>query len=233
MLRVCAGGKDGPGAGSLQQAWHGLLGISCCSAASEADIETKVDELLDQFAEASLEDLLDSGADEELDIEPFDEAYDDDVAALSSPEGPDSWDLDEKYVETSILKLNIAMMKSGARSTEIDTTLRAIRGNSDSATIQSCLAELTLDCETYLAEQAETSERFSERVSELGELAALGEEIEMANLEQSAQIETTVSNLRTMDFETDLEAANDRLLEEIKNLGWPGTSSATTRKRRL
>jgi diguanylate cyclase len=110
------------------------------------------------------------------------------------------------------------MMKSGARSTEIDTKLRAIRGNSDAATIQSCLAELTVDCETYLAEQAETAERFSERVGELGELASLGEEIEVANLEQSAQIETTISNLQSMDFETDLEEANERLLEEIKNL---------------
>ena len=222
ILNLCFGYamavRLGRGPDSLQQAWQALCGGSHDSEADEAEIEMQVDELLDGFAETSLEDLLDSDDDEDMDIEPFDEAYDDDVADLSSPEGPDSWNLDEKYVETSILKLNIAMMKSGARSTEIDTKLRAMRGNPDFATIQSCLAELTLDCETYLAEQAETAERFSERVGELGELAALGEEIEMANLEQSAQIETTIGNLRTMDFESDLKAANERLLEEIKNL---------------
>ena len=222
--------RCGWGPSTLQQAWQGL-GAGRHSAPEIADdiegdiagdikddVEIQVDEFLDEFAETALEDLLDSDADEDLDIEPFDEAYDDDAADLATPEGPDDWNLDEKYVETSILKLNIAMMKSGARSTEIDTKLRAVRGNSDLATIQSCLAELTVDCETYLAEQAETAKRFSERIDELGELAAVGEEIEMANLEQSAQIETTVSNLRTMDFETDLEAANVRLLEEIKNL---------------
>ncbi len=218
-LNLCVGFalamKTGWGPESLRQAWQGLRGGV---DADGAEMEQQVEGLLDEFAEVSLEDLLDSDDDEGLDIDPFDEAYDDDVAALSSPEGPDAWDLDEKYVETSILKLNIAMMRSGARSTEIDTKLRSIRGNSDAATIQSCLAELTVDCETYLAEQAETAERFSERVGELGELASLGEDIEMANLEQSAQIETTVSNLHTMDFETDLEAANERLLEEIKNL---------------
>lgn len=184
----------------------------------ENEIEIQVDELLDEFAETSLEDLLDNDADDDMDTEAFDEAYDDDVAALSSPDGPDAWNLDEKYVETSILKLNIATMKSGARATEIDTKLRAIRGNSDRDTIQSCLAELTLDCETYLEELAEMAERFSERIGELGELSALGEEIELANLEHSAQIETTISNLKMMDFGSDLEAANERLLEEIKNL---------------
>jgi diguanylate cyclase (GGDEF)-like protein len=40
----------------------------------------------------------------------------------------------------------------------------------------------------------------------------------MANLEQGAQIETTLSNLQHMDFESDPEAANLRLLEEIKLL---------------
>jgi diguanylate cyclase (GGDEF)-like protein len=208
----------GRGPSTLRQAWQGLGAARHSTTDPEDDLEIQVDELLDEFAETSLEDLLDSDADEDMDIEPFDEAYDDDVASLSAPEGPDSWNLDEKYVETSILKLNIAMMKSGARATEIDTRLRSVRGNSDHDTIQSCLAELTLDCETYLDELSETAERFSERIGELGELSALGEEIEMANLEQSAQIETTINNLNTMDFESDLEAANERLLEEIKNL---------------
>ena len=203
---------------TLGQAWQGVDSGSHAAADIEDDVEVQVDELLDEFAETSLEDLLDSDAGEEMDIEAFDEAYDDDVAALSAPEGPDSWNLDEKYIETSILKLNIAMMKSGARATEIDTKLRAVRGKSDHDTIQSCLAKLTVDCETYLDELSEMAERFSARIGELGELASMGEEIEMANLEQSAQIETTISNLRTMDFETDLEAANERLLEEIKNL---------------
>jgi len=208
----------GWGPGTLGQAWQDVDGGSHAATDIEDDVEVQVDELLDEFAETSLEDLLDSDAGEEMDIEVFDEAYDDDVAALSTPEGPVSWNLDEKYVETSILKLNIAMMKSGARATEIDTKLRAVRGKSDHDTIQSCLATLTVDCETYLDELSEMAERFSARIGELGELASMGEEIEMANLEQSAQIETTISNLRTMDFETDLEAANERLLEEIKNL---------------
>jgi hypothetical protein len=69
-----------------------------------------------------------------------------------------------------------------------------------------------------LAEQSEAAEKFRARIGELGELASLGEEIEMTNLEQSAQVETTINNLEYMDFRSDPEAANQRLLEEIKNL---------------
>ncbi|MCX7428004.1 MAG: GGDEF domain-containing protein, partial [Planctomycetia bacterium] len=134
------------------------------------------------------------------------------------PGVPENWDLNEKFVETSVLKLNIAMMKSGARATEIDARLRAARGHSDAQTIHACLGLLKEDCQTYLAEQGKAAEQFHDRIGELGELSALGDEIEMTNLEQAAQIETTLSNLENMDFETDLEAANKRLLEEISHL---------------
>ena len=65
--------------------------------------------------------MLDAGDADELSIEPFDEPYDDDAAELMNPSMPEQWDLNEKYVETSILRLNIAMIKSGVRATEIDT----------------------------------------------------------------------------------------------------------------
>jgi diguanylate cyclase (GGDEF)-like protein len=180
--------------------------------------DEEVEDLLETLIASPLDDLLDDEPEEELDIEPFDEAYDDDVAKLLGPEQTDNWNLDEKYIETSILKLNIAMMKNGVRATEVDSRLRAARGRADTDTVRSCLAQLKEDCETYLAEQAEASEKFVNRIEELGELSALGEEVEMTNLEQAAQIETTLSNLASMDFESDLESAVERLLEELKNL---------------
>jgi diguanylate cyclase (GGDEF)-like protein len=137
------------------------------------------------------------------------------VPAAAAPTEPT---LNEKYVETSVLKLNIAMMRSSARETRIDTRLRECSGQSDPLTIQACLADLREDCETYLAEQSEAAARLHDRLDEMGELAALGEEIEMTNLEQAAQIETTLSNLQYMDFQSDLAAANLRLREEIHRL---------------
>ena len=169
-------------------------------------------------ATADFAEMFDAGTADDLSIQPFEEPYDDDVAELMSPTMPEQWDLNEKYVETSILRLNIAMIKSGIRATEIDTRLRTCRGHSDHETIETCLRLLREDCISYLAEQSEAAEKFSARISELGELSSLGEEIEMTNLEQSAQVETTINNLEYMDFRSDPEAANQRLLEEIKNL---------------
>lgn len=168
--------------------------------------------------ESPIEEMLDDDSAQALEMEPSYEPYDDDVAELTNPEQPEAWDVGEKFVETSILKLNIAMIKSGKRATEIDSRLRGSRGRSDLETIRRCVAELLEDCRTYLAEQNEAAEKFRSRIGELGELQALGEEIEMANLEQSAQIETTISNLEHMDFESDLEEANQRLLAELNHL---------------
>jgi len=183
------------------------------------------EQLLEGLGATGLEQLLDDAPDEDahdkLEVETYDEVEerdDEDVSSLLNPDAPEIWDINEKYVETSILKLNIAMMKSGAKATRIDTRLRACRGHADAETIRTCLAELKEDCQLYLTEQSDAATRFSERINELGELSSLGEEIEMANLEQSAQVETTLTNLKHMDFQSDLETANKRLLEELHNL---------------
>ena len=128
------------------------------------------------------------------------------------------WNLDEAFVETSLLKLNVAMLRSGVRTTEIDSRLRAGDGQPNRETIQHCLAQLSADCESYLAEQSAAAEKFSARLGELGELRSLGEQIETDNLNQAAQIETTLSNLRHMDFASEPAAAAARLLQEIHNL---------------
>jgi diguanylate cyclase (GGDEF)-like protein len=144
----------------------------------------------------------------------------DDDAAAEAAEFvlPEHWDLDEKYAETSILRLNIAMMNSASRANQIDTKLRSCQGRSDPNVIEACVQLLGEDCAAYLAEQTEAAEKFRSRIGEFGALSALGEKIEMDNLEQSAQVETTINNLHYMDFHTDPEAANSRLIEEIKNL---------------
>jgi diguanylate cyclase (GGDEF)-like protein len=177
-----------------------------------------VEEPVEDQPIAGLEEMLETSECGEMHFEPFNDPYDDDAGELLHPDMPDAWNLNEKFVETSVLKLNIAMMKSGMRATEIDTKLRACRGHSDAETIETCLRLLREDCISYLAEQSETAKKFGARLGELGELKSLGQEIEMDNLEQSAQVETTLNNLEFMDFSGDPEAGNYRLLEEVKNL---------------
>ena len=138
---------------------------------------------------------------------------------LSSREAIDALrSLNEEHVEASILKFNVAIAESGAAMTEIETRLRWPEEGEKAATVEACLAELVKDSESYLAEQGRLTEQFRQRMGELGDMAGIGEEVEMANLAATAQLETTISNLTRMDFHSDLSAARARLLEELGNL---------------
>ena len=207
----------GYGPANLWEAWEALTADGIAhpqTASAPATPPMDLPTLSEELALSTAEDLAEEDMATDLKVE----SYDEDLPDVMPTDAPENWDLSEKFVETSVLKLNVAMMKSGLRATELDTRLRACRGHNDVETIRQCLADLQEDCRTYLAEQSEAAEQFHGRIGELGELAALGDEIEMANLEQAAQIETSLSNLQHMDFESDLEAANLRLLEELKNL---------------
>jgi diguanylate cyclase (GGDEF)-like protein len=205
----------GFGPPTLRAAWD-ALGEAQGGDASE----TLLDEIVappNAFDLGMLQEEMDDQLDGQLDVDPYDDSIGEASQSLEV-EAAEVWDLDEKFVETSVLKLNIAMMKSGVRATEVDTELRAAKGHADLATIRRCWELLREDCETYLLEQGEAADKFQNRIEELGEMRALGEEIQMANLQQAAQIETTLSNLKHMDFTNDLESANQRLIEEIQHL---------------
>lgn len=227
-LGVVVAVELGFGPPTLRDAWKMLLWAAGPRAAAPPDLppeelnallqEADSSDLGNLFEEDTLEDLFREAFEDEEESQQAEVTEPEEATELGESEGPEIWDLDEKYVETSILRLNVAMMKSGARATEIDTRLRAIQGHTDSETIQSCLASLKEDCQTYLKEQSAAAEKLHNRLGELGELASLGEEIEFANMEQAAQIETSISNLDTMDFQSDLEAANVRLLGELAHL---------------
>ena len=218
----------GYGPPSLLDAWEVLL-ADFPTVRGRTPAPVVKNELFPEEVSQSIEDMLDE-TDSELFGDTDDELFEESVPESfgeeednqpeeePGPNIPEIWDLNEKFVETSILKLNVVMLKSGARATEIDTKLRKIRGKSDATTIKKCLDKLKEDCETFLAEQSEAADKFHERIGELGEFSDLGAEIETANLEQAAQIETTLSNLQFMDFDSDLESANQRLLEELNNL---------------
>ena len=67
-----------------------------------------------------------------------------------------------------------------------------------------------------LQEQGEAAARFRDRFGESDELGAAGEQLKKAILEQLAQLETTVNNLRQIDLESDLPATGRRLIGEIE-----------------
>jgi diguanylate cyclase (GGDEF)-like protein len=175
--------------------------------------------------------MLDDHDADEVFAQPAFEVYDDDAVEVLRRDKPDAWETNSKYVETSIQNLNVAMMKSGVRAIELDRRLRACKDSPDAAIIEECLAQLKEDCQTYLTELEEATQRFNGRIGSSGKLNGLASATEMSNLGQAAQIETTLNNLEQMDFQSDLVAANHRLIEELDHLrvarhGWRDAQEA-------
>jgi hypothetical protein len=56
------------------------------------------------------------------------------------------------------------------------------------------------------------------RLDEFGDLKNIAEEIDYANMEQSAQIETTLSNLNHLDLTDNPEEGANRLIKELAGL---------------
>lgn len=81
----------------------------------------------------------------------------------------------------------------------------------------SFVGELQEVCEPYLRHLSEAAERLVDGADELGEGAAIGDEVEQIVLEQVAQLETTLSNLQYMDFDSGFSTAITRLTSETEN----------------
>ena len=185
---------------------------------AEPSVGDAVGHIIQQFATANLSDLLEDESTTLQQPEPLQEFYDDDLALILMKKGTEAWLMNEKHVETSIMKLNVAMMKSGRFAAELDLRLREMRGKATIDGAKRCLDELRDDCRNYLEAQAATAGQMLKRLDEFGELKYIAEEIDYSNMEQSAQIETTISNLDHLDVATDPEEAVARLLKELASL---------------
>ncbi len=173
---------------------------------------------IEKLATADLGDLLDDEADDMSELAPMQEIFDDDLATVLMEQGTESWLVNEKHVETSLLKLNVVMMKSGRFAAELDWRIRSGRGGLTSDDVMQFREELRDDCRNYLESQAEITEQMQKRLDEFGELKSLAEEIDYANMEQSAQVETTLSNLDHLDLSGNPEEAANRLIKELASL---------------
>jgi len=109
-------------------------------------------------------------------------------------------------------------VNNNAMLDRVDTRVRLEQEAITPELVQDILAKMEQECQTHMDKLAEVSDEFRSRFDELGDMSGLGEEAEMAILEESAQVETTVSNLHHMDFTSDLEAATARLLREVDKL---------------
>lgn len=129
-----------------------------------------------------------------------------------------TWFIQEEHIEVSLMKLNVAMKKSGLFASELDWRIRSFRSEITLEDVKQFLNELKDDCRNYLESQATITEQMKKRLDEFGILKNLAEEIDYANMEQSAQIETTLSNLDHLDLTDNPQEGSARLIKELANL---------------
>ncbi len=91
--------------------------------------ELSFESAIEKWTTTDVGDLLEDEADDLSDLAPMQEIFDDDLASVLMEQGTESWLVNEKHVETSLLKLNTVMMKSGRFAAELDWRIRAGRGS--------------------------------------------------------------------------------------------------------
>jgi hypothetical protein len=135
----------------------------------------------------------------------------------SSP--PDPEETPDPAAEPAISDLD-ALRRTVAQgaSSLADFTARMKAGGPGQrgATAWNFVARLQESCKEYLQHLSEVAERPPGDASWLGELAASADEVQQLILEQAAQLETTLSNLQYMDFESSCSSAVARLREDAK-----------------
>jgi diguanylate cyclase (GGDEF)-like protein len=187
-------------------------------ASTTTQDENDIDKIMEMFTTANVADLLEYQEDDLSYMTPEQEIFDEDTADMLGEQTTESWLVNDKQVETSLLRLNTVMMKSGRFAAELDWRIRSLRGSIQQKDIEQFITELEDDCKNYLETQATISQQMLERLDEFGELRYLAEEVDYANMEQSAQVETTLNNLNTIRQLKSPEEAANRLLRELGSL---------------
>lgn len=121
------------------------------------------------------------------------------------------------FVEASVHVLRLEIGRYRERIVSIDDQLRGLE-SVDAATLEAIAAEITEVNEEWMAKQAEAVEHLSSRRGTLGEFEQAGQELESVLLEQRAQIETTICNLKLLDIAANIDESRKRLTREVLRL---------------
>lgn len=144
---------------------------------------------------------------------------------LASEEIPSQWheileDVAESatFVEAAVHVFRLEVGKYRDQLISIDDRVRKCIETPDETQLQHCLDDLKNSNEAYLSRQDGARAHLTERQQSLGVLSDIGTQLEDVLLEQAAQIETAVSNIDVLDFDSDISEGCRRLLKEIDKL---------------
>ncbi len=122
------------------------------------------------------------------------------------------------FVEAAVHVFELELGKYRDELIDIDVRVRTCVESSDESLLRTCLEDLKTANESYLERQDSARSHLTEEQDNLGALTDIGLKLEDVMLEQAAQIETAVSNVDVLDFESDVPEGCRRLLMELDKL---------------
>lgn len=122
------------------------------------------------------------------------------------------------FVEASVQVLRLEVGRYRERLLDIDARLRECAAGVSDESLMQIAAELVDVNRDWLTKQADAAGHLSQRRGSLGAFEEAGQELETTLLEQAAQIETTLSNLDSLDLTTDATLAQKKLSRELGRL---------------
>ncbi|MGD9126901.1 MAG: GGDEF domain-containing protein [Planctomycetia bacterium] len=210
----------GVGPPTFADAWDALTYVTPSRSRDEGflaatDLENHLGELLDDAPEDDdfeVEQVVTEEPEGEKEIE-----LDYEVSDMLDPTDPEYWDLSEKFVETSILKLVIAAIKTGMRMTSVDTALRSEQENPTQDLLNTSQESLIEDCVVYLDEQKAAAEDLEKRLDTLKDQAMaldLASDLEI----QTQKLSQTMKRIQEMPTEGDPQKNMVYLLDKLNQL---------------
>lgn len=124
----------------------------------------------------------------------------------------------QSFVEASTQVLRLEVGRYRGELVQLDVRIRKIFASFDAEALAAALVDLEAVNNDWLARQGEAVGHLVSRRGNLGELQSTGQRLEEVLLDQTAQIESSCSNIRQLDFQADRAAAQRRLLVEMCRL---------------
>ena len=129
-------------------------------------------------------------------------------------------EVSDPVVEPELSDLDVlrrSVDKAIASLIEFAGGLKKGRAGQSGKTAWSFVGELQEICDPYVRHLSEAAERLCDEVRNSGQATAPSDEAQQTILEQVAQLETTLSNLQYMDFDSGFSAAMARLRTDTAN----------------
>lgn len=124
----------------------------------------------------------------------------------------------ESFVEATVQVLRLEVGRYRDKLIDVDRRVRECSIVPSQEVIRDLLEELRTINNDWLLQQADAAGQLSGKSDSLGEFEERGTKLEDILMDQTAQIETTSSNIDLLDFDTDMQNGCSRLIIEIRKL---------------